>query len=438
MNKLLKYFRYFTLSRELEDFETIHTEIEKAIYFKGTNLWVLIFAILVASVGLNMNSTAVIIGAMLISPLMGPINGMGYSLATYNFQLFKKSINNFTFAVVVSLLTSAVYFFISPVSTAHSELLARTSPTIYDVIIALFGGAAGMLALSSKLKGNVIPGVAIATALMPPICTAGYGLAKLQFNYFFGATYLFVINTAFIALSAMLISQVLKFPITTIIDEKRAKKINRYITLVLLIILVPSIFFGYRLVKNEEFLENSRQFISEVSVRENSYLLDKRVNANTGKIQLIYSGYGLNNESKKEVMQKALMFQLDTSKITISKGTNDDFINEQTQQMLTESEKLKSKLNATVFSLQKTEIRLDSIRKIPTEGKKLLEEIKPLYPQIQSCSYSKTYVFPDSSKQISLVVFETKNGALKKKDKNKIENWIKTRLKDKSTKVIFN
>lgn len=438
MNKLLKYFRYFTLSRELEDFETIHAEIEKAIYFKGTNLWVLIFAILVASVGLNMNSTAVIIGAMLISPLMGPINGMGYSLATYNFQLFKKSINNFTFAVVVSLLTSAVYFFISPVSTAHSELLARTSPTIYDVIIALFGGAAGMLALSSKLKGNVIPGVAIATALMPPICTAGYGLAKLQFNYFFGATYLFVINTAFIALSAMLISQVLKFPITTIIDEKRAKKINRYITLVLLIILVPSIFFGYRLVKNEEFLENSRQFISEVSVRENSYLLDKRVNANTGKIQLIYSGYGLNNESKKEVMQKALMFQLDTSKITISKGTNDDFINEQTQQMLTESEKLKSKLNATVFSLQKTEIRLDSIRKIPTEGKKLLEEIKPLYPQIQSCSYSKTYVFPDSSKQISLVVFETKNGALKKKDKNKIENWIKTRLKDKSTKVIFN
>jgi len=207
-----------------EDFEAIHQEVEKGIVFKGTNLWILICAILVASVGLNMNSTAVIIGAMLISPLMGPINGMGYSLATYDFDLFKKSVKNLTFAILVSLLTSALYFFISPVSSAHSELLARTSPTIYDVFIALFGGVAGMLALSSKLKGNVIPGVAIATALMPPICTAGYGLATLQFSFFFGALYLFTINTVFIAVGSLVVSQVLKFPIRNVVGQSAIKK----------------------------------------------------------------------------------------------------------------------------------------------------------------------------------------------------------------------
>lgn len=172
-----KVLQFFSLESELEDQDSVYEEIKKGIIFKGTNLWILIFAIIVASVGLNMNSTAVIIGAMLISPLMGPINGMGYSIATYDFELFKKSTKNFAFAIIASLVASATYFALSPVSTANSELLARTSPTIYDVLIALFGGLAGIVAISSKQKGNVIPGVAIATALMPPLCTAGYGLA---------------------------------------------------------------------------------------------------------------------------------------------------------------------------------------------------------------------------------------------------------------------
>ena len=243
--RIFTYLSYFNMMDVREDFESIHDEVEKGVVFKGTNLWVLISAILVASVGLNMNSTAVIIGAMLISPLMGPINGMGYSLATYDFTLFKKAIKNFSFAVLVSLLTSALYFFISPVNSAHSELLARTSPTIYDVFIALFGGVAGMLALSSKLKGNVIPGVAIATALMPPICTAGYGLATLQPTFFFGALYLFTINTVFIAVAALIVSQVLKFPIRHMVDSERAKKVNHYITAILVITANPSINYGY-------------------------------------------------------------------------------------------------------------------------------------------------------------------------------------------------
>ncbi len=212
---LNKFLDYVNLENEIDDFEKIYETIEKGVNFKGSNIWILIAAVIVASIGLNMNSTAVIIGAMLISPLMGPINGMGYSIATYDFLLFRKAIKNFTFAVIASLIASTAYFAISPISTVHSELLARTSPTIYDVLIALFGGLAGIVAISSKQKGTVIQGVAIATALMPPLCTAGYGLATGQFYYFFGAFYLFTINTVFIAISSVLISQILKFPIRT-------------------------------------------------------------------------------------------------------------------------------------------------------------------------------------------------------------------------------
>jgi len=226
-NFIKKFLEYTNLESDRTKFDEIHQSIEKDIEFRGTNLWILFFAILVASVGLNMNSTAVIIGAMLISPLMGPINGMGYSLATYDFHLFRRAVKNFTFAVIAGLLASTLYFSVSPISTAYSELLARTSPTIYDVLIALFGGMAGIIAISAKNKGNVIPGVAIATALMPPLCTAGYGISTKQVNFFFGAIYLFTINTVFIALSSVIMSKVLKFPIRTIIEPIHKKKVNR-------------------------------------------------------------------------------------------------------------------------------------------------------------------------------------------------------------------
>ncbi|MBA3901048.1 MAG: DUF389 domain-containing protein, partial [Bacteroidetes bacterium] len=246
-NLIKRILNYFNLEADVDDFDKIHEAFAKNIEFRGPNLWILIFAILIASVGLNMNSNAVIIGAMLISPLMGPINGMGYSIATYNFPLFRRALKNFTFAVVASLIASTAYFALSPISTAQSELLARTSPTIYDVLIALFGGLAGIVAISSKEKGNVIPGVAIATALMPPLCTAGYGLATGNLYYFFGAFYLFTINTVFIALSSIAISQILKFPIRTISAVDMKKKVNSWISVVITLILIPSIYFGYKL-----------------------------------------------------------------------------------------------------------------------------------------------------------------------------------------------
>lgn len=222
----MKFLDRFSLHHEKEAYSKVIETIEQGVVFKGTNLWVLIFAIFIASLGLNVNSTAVIIGAMLVSPLMGPIMGMGLAMGINDLALLKKSANNFAFAVSISLITSTFYFYISPLNEAHSEILARTSPTIYDVLIAFFGGLAGILATSSKLKGNVIPGVAIATALMPPLCTAGYGLASGNLSFFSGALYLFFINTVFIALSTFLTVRFLKFPNKEFINETTKKRVH--------------------------------------------------------------------------------------------------------------------------------------------------------------------------------------------------------------------
>jgi len=187
-------------------------EIKKNVEFKGTNLWILIFAIIIASVGLNMNSAAIIIGAMLISPLMGPIIGIGLGAGINDFELIKKSLRNLALASSISILTSAIYFWITPLGEASSELLSRTKPTIWDVLIALAGGLAGVIATSRKEKTNAIPGVAIATALMPPLCTSGYGLATGNWAYFLGALYLYFSNCVIISLSTLFIVRLLKYP----------------------------------------------------------------------------------------------------------------------------------------------------------------------------------------------------------------------------------
>lgn len=222
-----KFLDKFKLLTEKEDYKTVVTNIENGVVFRGTNLWVLIFAIFVASLGLNVNSTAVIIGAMLISPLMGPIMGIGLGMGINDISLLRKAIYNFLVATSVALATSTVFFLLSPLSDAHSEILARTAPNIYDVLIAFFGGLAGILATSSRHKGNVIPGVAIATALMPPLCTAGYGLATLQLSFFFGAFYLFIINTVFIALATFIIVRLLHFPLKDLHSEQSEKELSK-------------------------------------------------------------------------------------------------------------------------------------------------------------------------------------------------------------------
>ncbi|HAQ37305.1 MAG TPA: DUF389 domain-containing protein [Saprospiraceae bacterium] len=426
---------FLNLEADLENPDIIHNEIQKGVTFKGTNLWILMFATIVASVGLNMNSTAVIIGAMLISPLMGPINGMGYSIATFDTELFRLSIKNFSFAVFASLAASTLYFFLSPVSTAHSELLARTSPTIYDVVIALFGGLAGIVAISSRMKGNVIPGVAIATALMPPLCTAGYGLATFQPSFFFGAIYLFTINTIFIALSALWVSQILNFPIRGTIPEKRKKAINNMITVVILIVLIPSIYFGYQLVQQEKFVVNSGKYISNISLFEGNYLLKNDVDKKNKKIRLVYGGTELTNDQKKEIISKAIDFQLGNAKIQIEQGLTFNEGDEATDQAL----KLKDQISRLSAALRDREAVIDSMKASTELGGLLLKELNILFPQISSCGYTESYIFTasDHKPQKQAVIMISLSSPLKNGEKEKVKGFLKERLASGNIKVIY-
>ncbi len=433
---LRKVVRYFNLSAELHDFDYIHETIVKDSVFKGTNLWILVFAIIVASVGLNMNSTAVIIGAMLISPLMGPINGMGYSIATYNFDLFRQSIKNLSFAVLASLIASTIYFGLSPVSAAHSQLLARTAPSIYDVLIALFGGMAGIVAISSKQKGNVIPGVAIATALMPPLCTAGYGLATGQYYFFFGAFYLFTINTVFIALASIIVSQILKFPIQTLVDTSQKKRVNRWISVVIVLVLVPSLYFGYSLVQREKFTANASKYILNVSSFEGNYLLKSDVNAGTETISLVYGGINLSEQQKELISQKANDFSLHEAKIVIKQGLSFGNIDNRN----TEVSRLRDEVNKLNGELAVKSHQVDSIESKGFMGRIILNEIKTLYPQISSCIYAESFEFVSAlptKNRTTLVVFSLDRKNLSSSEKVKINSWLKTRLRSKNIKVVY-
>lgn len=250
--------------------------VRRSIDFRGTNLWVLMFAILIASLGLTINSTAVVIGAMLISPLMGPITGIGLSLGINDFEMLKTSWRNFLLMMIVCLVTSTIFFFISPISTAKSELLARTNPTTYDVLIAFFCGLANMVAQTRKDKAffSVVLGVAISNALMPPLCTAGFGIATGNFNFFFGALYLFTINAVFIAVATYLVVLFLRYEKKTVLDPVKQKKNTRYITLVIILVGVPSILLGTQIIRRTTFEENVDRYVGKVFQFNRTMIVD--------------------------------------------------------------------------------------------------------------------------------------------------------------------
>ena len=262
---LWRKVKEYSQIKEDTDYEATVDSISKSVVFRGFNVWILFFAIIVASVGLNVNSTAVIIGAMLISPLMGPINGVGLAIGTFDEPLLRKSLKNLIIMVLISLAASTLYFLISPISDARSELLARTQPTIFDVFIGFFGGLAGILATSRKSQSiTVISGVAIATALMPPLCTAGYGIATGQIWYFLGAFYLFFINSFFIALATFVTVRLLGFPQARYVDEQRHKAVKRIITIFTIIVLIPSIYLAIDVIREAAFNTQSLKFVNEI------------------------------------------------------------------------------------------------------------------------------------------------------------------------------
>ena len=287
-NSVMHFIRHkvlerFALGADAATQEEVNSNIQKGIMIKGSNLWVLIFAIFIASLGLNTNSTAVIIGAMLISPLMGPIIGMGYSMGVYDFALLKESLRNFLIMILVSLVTSAIFFTLPLITSTQSELLARTQPTTYDILIALFGGLAGMVAQTRKERtGTVIPGVAIATALMPPLCTVGYGLATFQFRFMLGALYLFTINSLFIALASFIVTRVMNYKMIGEIEEHRLKRLKNLMILIIVIITLPSVLIAISIIQRSSFEANYKNFVAEAFNYDNTFVVESTYQYNPG------------------------------------------------------------------------------------------------------------------------------------------------------------
>ena len=318
--------RFFDLHKGEEDKRIVLENVRTSISFTGSNLWILMAAVFIASIGLNVNSTAVIIGAMLISPLMGPIVGAGFSLGIFDFHLLRKSLKNLLIATVASLLVSTIYFFLSPFKEAQSELLARTSPNIYDVLIAFFGGLVGVIAITRVEKGNPIPGVAIATALMPPLCTAGYGLATGNFKFFFGALFLYTINCVFIGIATFFIVKYLKYPPVNFVNKKEEKKVQNIVTIVSVLILIPSVYFAYSLYKEQKFRQEVNEFIENEIVDKGNTLIYKKVNfmSNPKTIELALLGKKLTKQEIEEVNDKLSYYNIDNTTVVFKHNDSDN------------------------------------------------------------------------------------------------------------------
>lgn len=434
----------FNLSHEQDDnIETIKS-IEKGVDFKGINVWTLIFAIFVASIGLNVNSTAVIIGAMLISPLMGPIMGLGLSIGIYDFALLKKSLKNLSIAVIISVITSSIYFLVSPLDEAQSELLARTTPTIYDVLIALFGGLAGIVAGATKEKGNVIPGVAIATALMPPLCTAGYGIATGNIYYFLGAFYLFFINAVMISLSTFLIVRFLKFPLRQNVDKTKSYKVKKYIYIVVVTTVLPSIYFAYRIIEETIFKSNAVNFVNKEINFAKTQIINKTYTYNqsdSSKIELILTGETINNETISKLEKKLTDYSLKRTKLILKQGIENIATADISQikngiieeiyhknELIIKNKDEKIKLLENEIILYKNNIQITSIS----------EEINAINPKITKFSAFKTVIYNIDKKinDTTIIVYLSSKSKLKKQENIILNNWLVKRLKFNKIKII--
>ncbi len=428
MKNILRNFR---LSREKEEIGNVIANIHKAVPYRGTNLWILVFAIFIASLGLNVNSTAVIIGAMLISPLMGPIIGIGFSVGINDGQLLRKSIFNYFFAAGVGLVTSTVYFLISPLNDAHSEILARVSPNIYDVLIAIFGGFAGILAICSKNKGNVIPGVAIATALMPPLCTAGYGLATFKLSYFFGAFYLFFINTVFIAVATLITVRLLKFPLVHLPHAKDEKRSRMLVWFVVMLTLIPSLYFGYDIVQMNRFENNANKFVENEAFFPNDYLLKKTIDSKEEKIVLVYGGAPIDSLQIDSLKMKLPDYNLPKNALTVQQGfaylTDNKSSDKGSQVDLALTEKL-----AQLEFMQRA---IDSISVQDQLSTQIFKELQVLYPNINSFALQPARVNTDSLNQKLIIGILQSKRTISSRDKSQIESWLRLRVKDTTVRL---
>lgn len=428
-----------SLTEDKADDAVIDERIRGDVEMRGTNLWVLIFAIFIASIGLNVNSTAVIIGAMLISPLMGPIMGIGYGAGINDFSLIRRSFYSLMFATFVALLTSTLYFLISPLDTAQSELLARTTPTLWDVLIGLFGGLAGIVALTRKEKSNVIPGVAIATALMPPLCTAGFGLASGNWEFFFGAFYLYTINFVFIALASFLIVRLFNITEKKYVDPKVAVRAQRTIAAVVLLTLLPSSYLAYQLVTHEVFNAKASDFVTENFSFKTSNVAQVNINSKTKEIKVFVIGEHIpqlkldeiRSQLPKNGLGKAVLtvYQNGSSKEVDVSMLKADIITDlyQNSQIV---------LQAKEKMIQDLQQKLAKNEKSREELRTLSMELKTIFPKVNEAILSEK-IDQNGTVQSHLILNAKTTKHLNRQEYTQIEKWLKIRAQNNNVTVII-
>lgn len=423
----------FNLHEDKADEAEIIENIKHNVHFKGPNLWTLIFAIMIASIGLNVNSTAVIIGAMLISPLMGPIMGIGLAVGINDFELLKKSIKNLAFAAMVSIITSSIYFLMSPIHVANSELLARTNPSVWDVFIGLFGGFAGIVAGTRSKKSTVIPGVAIATALMPPLCTAGFGIATGHWGYLFGALYLFFINSLFICVATFITVKKLRFQKiefeTKVIERRR----SRYIWAIVIITVLPSIYFAYRIVERTIFETNAKNFVQKEFQFKRTQVInrDYKIKGNKKIIELLLVGEELPQKMLDSLKHRLLFYHLDSTRLIVHQGLN------ASQEI--DLAQIKASILEDVFKTEKLKDTSSvKVAKIDIPIPDLHREFKSLYPTMQHYSLSQSIIHNlDSSRVDTLTLLTAKfSKSFSKNEREKLQSWLKVRVKTDSVKLV--
>jgi len=428
--------------REHVDYQTADNSIRSNISFKGPNVIILICAIVIASVGLNVNSIPVIIGAMLISPVMGPILGLGLGLGTADNKLLMDSLKNFAVMVGFSIVASSLYFLLSPLTLENpSELLARTNPTIYDVLIALFGGFAGILETSRKEKGTVISGVAIATALMPPLCTIGYGISRMNLTFIGGALYLFLINTIFIALATFIAVKLFKFPEVEVADEKHQRLSKNWSLVILLVVIVPSIISAINIVKENNFKIHAANLVKANKNMGKSFVYDHKTtySRKSPTIELFVAGDVLTAEAKEKIYEDAERYDIKRSQIIFHEDAT------VVRENLSEAEILKGiyehtdkEIKMLNDSITRLNARLDDYagKELPVQV--IAQELFAQHPQITNVSITRgSVVNAESGAQVEqIIAYINSDEPVDSLLHSQIERWLKVRLKNDNVLVV--
>ncbi|NMB36874.1 MAG: DUF389 domain-containing protein, partial [Bacteroidales bacterium] len=441
MGKFRERFKEIVnISRDV-DWAIASESIRKNIYFRGPNVWILAAAVIIASIGLNINSIPMIIGAMLISPLMGPIMGFGLGLGVNDTSLLKESLKHLGIMVLVSILASTLYYLVTPLELDNpTEMLARTRPTIYDVLVALFGGFAGILETCRKEKGTVISGVAIATTLLPPLCAIGYGIVTLNPLYIVGPFYLFFINIVFIALATFLMVKYLKFPLVKVSDSTKHKKVSGTIVAFTLVLIIPSIISAIMVIHENQFRQNARKFVSDNKSFNKSYIYDHEVKHEkmSNTLSIYVAGEPLEPSDKELLYRSAELCGIERNQLTIIE-------NPFTRDELSESDIIKS-----IFERSDSEIKrredllvqlqeeLNTLRGKELPVTQIAKELLTQYPNLKGLSISRgSEVALDSLKETERIFVLVKwKVPVSDQEVAKLQKWLSVRLEADNITVI--